>query len=189
MHRRDALRLLVTTAVPALAGLSPARLGAVGRSAHRTGRALQVLDAHQSATVLAIAEHIIPATDTPGARAARVDAFADVILAERYDDRERARFLAGLADVDARARATTGRSFLEATAEQQVAVLTALDAAALAARARDPSSQPFFREMKWLTLYGYYTSEIGVTEELRQSVIPGRYDPCIPVAIDRPGGS
>src|SRR5512134_501516 len=131
MHRRDALRLLVTTAVPALAGLSPARLGAVGRSAHRTGRALQVLDAHQSATLLAIAEHIIPATDTPGARAARVDAFADVILAERYDDRERARFLAGLADVDARARAATGRPFLEATAEQQVAVLTALDGAAL----------------------------------------------------------
>lgn len=189
MHRRDALRLLVTTAVPALAGLSPARLGAVGRSAHRTGRALQALDAHQSATLLAIAEHIIPATDTPGARAARVDAFADVILAERYDDRERARFLAGLADVDARARAATGRPFLEATAEQQVAILTALDGAALAARARDPSGQPFFREMKWLTLYGYYTSEIGVTEELRQSVVSGRYDPCIPVAIDRPGGS
>jgi hypothetical protein len=189
MHRRDALRLLVTTAVPALAGLSPARLGAVGRTAHRTGRALRVLDPHQSATLLAIAEHIIPATDTPGARAARVDAFVDVILAERYDDRERARFLAGLADVDARARAATGRPFLEAIAEAQVAVLTALDAAALAARQRDPSGQPFFREMKWLTLYGYYTSEIGVTEELRQSVISGRYDPCIPVAIDRPGGS
>jgi hypothetical protein len=92
--------------------------------------------------------------------------------------------------VDARCRAATGRPFIDASAAQQLAVLATHDAAALAARALDPSGpQPFFREMKWLTLFGYYTSEIGVTRELRQSIASGRYDPCAPVAPDGAGGS
>jgi hypothetical protein len=47
---------------------------------------------------------------------------------------------------------------------------------------------PFWHQVKFLTVYGYYTSKIGVTQELRSVVIPGRYDPCTATGIRAPGG-
>src|SRR2546422_11430118 len=96
MNRRELLRALGTAALlPPLSGLSPGRLVATGRRMHRRARsrALQVLDPHQSETVATIAELIIPATDTPGARAAQVDRFIDLLLADWATDDDRASFL------------------------------------------------------------------------------------------------
>src|SRR2546428_786105 len=93
MNRRELLRALGTAALlPPLSGLSPGRLVATGRGMHRRARSrdLQVLDPHQSETVATIAELIIPATDTPGARAAQVDRFIDLLLAEWATDDDRA---------------------------------------------------------------------------------------------------
>jgi hypothetical protein len=86
------------------------------------------LSAEQLELVATLAEHIIPRTDTPGARDAGVERFVDSILSDYYAAAERQRFLDGLADVDARARKAHGRAFLEVTPAQQVALLTALDA-------------------------------------------------------------
>src|SRR2546429_9237820 len=75
MNRRDLVRSLTTAiALPAISGLEPDTLFAVGRRAHRRARTggLQVLNPHQGETVATIAEMIVPATDTPGARAAQV---------------------------------------------------------------------------------------------------------------------
>jgi hypothetical protein len=38
----------------------------------------------------------------------------------------------------------------------------------------------FIRLMKELTLLGYYTSEVGATEELKYIAVPGRWDACVP---------
>src|SRR5437016_5729557 len=115
MNRRELLRVLGASA------LLPAPLGAAGRRLHARARSrgLQVLDPHQSETVATIAELIIPATDTPGARAAQVHRFIDLLLAEWAPDEDRASFLKGLADVDARARTAFGVDFLAATAAQR----------------------------------------------------------------------
>lgn len=43
-----------------------------------------------------------------------------------------------------------------------------------------PDAPPFFRQLKELTLAGYYTSEVGATEELRWNPAPGRYDADVP---------
>src|SRR5437660_1798199 len=137
MNRRDLVRALGTAALlPPLSGLSPGRLAATGRRAHRRARSrdLQVLDPHQSETVATMAELIIPATDTPGARAAQVDRFIDLLLAEWATDDDRAQFLKGLADVDARARTAFGGDFLSATDAQRGTILTQLDAEAQAQR-------------------------------------------------------
>src|SRR5437660_740243 len=64
-----------------------------------TPRALTV---DQLDLVATIAEHILPETDSPGARAVGVHRFIDAMLADSSPDEERRRFLAGLADVDAR---------------------------------------------------------------------------------------
>ncbi len=169
MNRRDALLLLAGTAA------IPDRLFAIGRSVHERVRAgsLRALTPHQNETVATIAELIIPKTDTPGARDAGVPAFIDVMLADWGDDEQRQFFTAGLANVDERSRAAFGKDFVGCTVQQQTQILTDLDA--------ELASKSFFQAMKWLTLTGYYTSEVGATTELHYRVVPGRYEPCYPL--------
>lgn len=188
MDRRAALRLLGASAAVAAV---PEDLAALGRSLHRTlGPAtdLKTLNQHQNATVVALTDIILPATDTPGAKAARVNEFIDVLLTDWFDPPDRDRFLAGLADVDARAHAAFGKDFVDGTPEQQTAIVQSLDDEATRWKASPPSTpeggrgpDPFSRELKWLTLFGYYTSEIGALQEQHYEIIPNRYGPCEPV--------
>ena len=182
MDRRDLLRSLTTAiAIPAISGLGTERLFVVGRRAHARARAggLQVLDPHQSETVATIADMIIPPTETPGARAAEVHRFIDLLLAEWAPDDDRKHFLEGLADVDARARAASATDFLSATAAQRATILTALDAEAQERRKSQRDAPPhFFDRMKFLTVFGYCTSDVGARGELHYEVIPGSYNGC-----------
>ena len=184
MNRREALLALGGAAVfadPLFAAARSlrARLG--------SGGALKVLDPHQNDTVVTIAEMIIPATDTPGATAAKVNEFVDLALGEWFADDERKRFLDGLAEVDARSNKRFGKDFTGGTSEQQTEMLQLLDAEVAGLRDADKQgthreaspSQSFFWNMKRVTLLAYFTSEIGQTEELHNPIIPGRYDGCV----------
>ncbi len=178
MNRREVLLLLAGT------GAIPDQLLAIGRAVHKRARVgtLRALNAHQNETVATIAELIIPKTDTPGAREAGVPAFIDVMLADWAGDDQRQMFTAGLANVDERSRALFGKEFVACSEAQQTQILTDLDAEL--ARLRDTksdASKNFFQAMKWLTLTGYYTSEVGATTELHYRVVPGRYEPCYPL--------
>ena len=156
---------------------APTLAGALSRStrpawATSAQWAPRTLSPAQLELVATVAEHIIPETDTPGARAAGVHRFVDTLLTDHYPTPERDRFLAGLADVDARARSRQGKTFVECTADQQVALLTEMDEAAYPAVQIDsprPQETWFFRRMKEVTLVGYYTSQIGATQELHPS--------------------
>lgn len=92
-----------------------------GASAPRT------LTVEQMALVTALVEHIIPRTDTPGARDAGVQKFVDDLLTDHYKAPERNRFLAGLRGVDVRALRAHKKKFMALTHGQQVAILTAMD--------------------------------------------------------------
>lgn len=182
MDRRSALGLLTATAAAAYA---PDELLSIGRSLHQ--RILQgtrrVLNAQQDATLLVLTDLILPATDTPGAKAAGVNAFVDLLLAEWLDPEDRDRFLKGLADVDTRARAAFGKDFIQGSAEQQAALLVALDDEAARWKASPEATrgpEPFYRNLKWVTLFGYFTSQVGAEQEEHYAIIPGRYVPCAP---------
>ncbi|MEK7730101.1 MAG: gluconate 2-dehydrogenase subunit 3 family protein [candidate division KSB1 bacterium] len=141
----------------------------------------QTLSPEQNELVTTIAEMIIPATDTPGAKAARVNEFIDIILTEWYPPAERTRFMNGVNELATRFQKAHGKKFLEGTPEQQTALLTALDNEALAARQTGAREIPFFGMMKELTLVGYYTSTIGMTEELEFQPATDRFEGCIPL--------
>ena len=148
----------------------------------------RTLGADQSAAVAEIAERILPATDTPGAKAARVDEFIDLMLTEWFTAEERHAFLRGLGQLETASRSRHQTAFTELEPEQMDGLLNAAEQEAVATRedvvvadgaaASDvsPASGPFFDVMKWLTLFGYYTSEVGMTEELEWEVFPGTYD-------------
>ncbi len=119
---------------------------------------------------------IVPATDTPGAKDAGVPVFIDKLLRDWVESEDRVRFQTGLAAVDEATQRTHGVAFREARPEQQNALLTRLDQAAMRAREEGAALLPFFATLKEWTLVGYYTSEIGATQELQWLANPGRYD-------------
>ncbi|MPY88264.1 MAG: gluconate 2-dehydrogenase subunit 3 family protein [Luteitalea sp.] len=137
-----------------------------------TGAASRTLSADQREMVLAMGEIILPETDTPGARAAAVDEFIDAMLTDFYPTERRDHFLAGLDRVDARARRAFGNGVTKLSPEQQLELVTTLNRETFqpgnGARAQpQEGEQSFFRTFKELVLVGYYTSEVGATEELR----------------------
>jgi hypothetical protein len=190
MQRREVIRIFGSIAAGSmLSQYSPDRLYAIGRATHeRLARrtALRLLDPHQHETVATLAELIIPETDTPGARAAGVSGFIDLIVAEWYTAEERTRFLEGIADIDRRSQVAIGRLFVEAPQSYQEQILSELESELLTFRqAGGKPEEHFFHQIKYLTLYGYYTSRVGVEHELHWTPIPDRYDPCVATGIGR----
>ena len=189
MHRRQALRLLASAATLPLLSREAFSLFQAVHDQMPEQPVLKTLNPHQNDTVSTIAEIIIPQTNTPGAKAARVNEFIDLILTEWYDEEEKSTFLTGLADVDSRTRDLYSKDFVECAEKQQVEVLQALDDEVAAGRAEAdvrrrrnrPPEKNFFFMMKQLTLVGYYTSQIGFEQELHGEIIPSRHASCVPL--------
>src|SRR5687768_4167511 len=193
MERRELVRWLVATAgISCLEGLSASELVAFGEEVHltpTTGQGFRALGAHAQRTVIAAAERIIPATDTPGATDAGVVAFVDKMLADWYTPAERSRFLAGLEELDRRCQSLQGKRFVDCTEADQVAVLTTFDDEVTASRRTRGTTNPndhWFAMLKYLTAFGYCTSEPAMRRTLGAWPRPTRYDGCAPVAIQRP---
>lgn len=108
----------------------------------------RTLSAQQLEMVATLADHIIPVTDTPGARQAGVHRLVDVLLSDYYGPAERDRFLAGLADVNARAMRACGSPFLRCSPSQQIQVMTAMDAEAYPPKEVLAKAEPQISEMQ-----------------------------------------
>jgi len=192
MYRRDLLRWLSAAAV---APVLPPQLSLLLRLAHPvSGYTLRTFNSHQNDIVVAMIDLILPGTDTPGAKAARVNEFMDVILTDWATEEEHKRFLNGLDEVDTRSKALFNKDFVEASASQQTTLLEALDDAVdwqhgpVEEKTDTPAGIPFiqlkgefFRSFKLMTIHGYYTSEIGMTQELKLEIIPGAFHGCVPL--------
>ena len=112
----------------------------------------------------ALADVIIPETDTPGASEAGVTEFVSALVDGWLDDEDRDRFLAGLDTVDPMARELFGANFAECSAEQKAQLVGDLDAevAGLREAPEVTSFRHFFHDVKRFTLTAYFTSEVGL---------------------------
>src|SRR5215469_774227 len=185
MLRRDLLRVLSAAAVVPV--LPPEVTLLLKQAQTSAGYGLRILTPHQNAIVVAMIDLLIPATDTPGAKAARVNEFMDVILTDWATAEESARFLAGLDDVDTQANALFGKSFLETSPAQQSAMLQALDDSVdwLHGPPSDPAVSPDrdFNQLRCAfgppfpptTVASYYTTEIAQPPQLKREIIPGAF--------------
>lgn len=151
-----------------------------------------------------IADVIIPATDTPGARQANVGEFARMMVADWFDEPDRKRFVTGLGICQADLKSRFGREFADLSSAKKVEAVAAILNPAEKQLANAPkvavrnapanptgptappmiAKPPFIIVMKRLTVLGYYTSEIGASQELELNIVPGRYDSC---AHEEPG--
>jgi hypothetical protein len=138
--------------------------------------------------VKALADMILPRTDTPAASDAGVSEFIDLILTEWYDAPERTHFLDGLATVDSQSRTLFQKNFIDCSTEQRGKLLIELGAKMLegavpGSRRRSvqrpaPPKTNFYADFRRLVLTAFYTSEAGATQALHYEVIPEQYQGC-----------
>jgi hypothetical protein len=130
----------------------------------------------------ALVDTILPATETPGAREARVFVFVDLALRDCYSAEEQQLFTAGLEALADQSQARHGRPFEACSPEERQALLAPLDAASYAPDTGARGS--FIRILKDLTLVGFFTSRIGATRVLAYEAVPGGFQGCLKL---RPG--
>ena len=108
-------------------------------------------------------KQFIPATNTPGAKAAKVGAFMTVMVKDCYDEKDQKIFREGMDKINAAADKKFDKSFMELSADQRHELLVALDNEQKEYGKNKKKDDPnhYFRLMKELTLLGYFTSEIG----------------------------
>lgn len=139
------------------------------------------LTADEMRTVTAMADQIIPRTDTPGAVDVGVPAFIDRMLAGYYQDKERGIIRTGLGAVSTDGAELAGKHFADLTSEQQVTLMTEYDRIAYSPRPAG-SDPDFFRMIKELTIIGFCTSEAGATKLMNYNQNPGPYRGDVPLS-------
>jgi gluconate 2-dehydrogenase gamma chain len=180
MLRREAIRRISiclggTVSAPVLSGIL-AGCSAPESSQYFSPRSLS---SDQFEVVGLIAESILPRTSTPGALDAGVDRFIDTLLTDYYSTDNRRALLIELEDFVQRANSAFPESFVNLTTERQKEFVKSVDEETFPSTEDEvsvkytdvdepaaPDYRPFFWQLKEWVLAGYYTSEMGATEEL-----------------------
>lgn len=147
------------------------------------------LSPQQAHTIGEIAETILPKTDTPGAKELGVPQFIDQMLKDLMSPEDQADFLAGLKQLEDTCEDTYDKPFAECNVQQREEFLLKLDNEAAKSppsvwgiTLAPPSPTPFFRRLKSLTLFGYFSTEKVGTEILSYDPIPMGYIGCLPLS-------
>lgn len=132
----------------------------------------------QSDIVTAIADVIIPKTETSGALDAGVPAFIDSLMADVYPKDAQESFSAGITEFES-AAAEGGKGFLDQDTTERAATLQrAIDAALTGEHAQ----KPFILVARELTLVGFFSSKVGITENMDYVAVPTAYHGCVPLS-------
>ncbi|PZR26793.1 MAG: Twin-arginine translocation pathway signal [Citrobacter freundii] len=198
MNRRELLRLVTLATGSALIG---SELLLSGCNSTETTTSFTTLSAGEMAFLDEVGETILPATSSPGAKAAEVGKFINIMIRDCYEKDDQQTLRNGIPAIDKAAEKMHGSAFLKCTPEQREQLLISLDKEAkeyqqqknkfdseqddLAKKARQENNASFKKEkmpphyftmMKQLVMIGFFTSKAGATQALRHVAVPGRYD-------------
>ena len=196
MDRRELLKMIAVLTGAAVVGGDVFLSGCTSPAKDDTW-----FTANRIALLDEVGETIIPATDTPGAKAAKVGEFMKVIVNDCYPQESQEAFKKGLETLQDACKKMHGKNFMECSAEERKSFLMSLEEEATkynvpveeADKARreemkkqgkeyDFVGKPrhYYTMMKQLTLWGYFTSKEGATLALRHLPVPGKYDGAYP---------
>ena len=170
ISRREAIR----RAALAAGVLLSAEWLSIVDGARSGAQTMRLAPAHASLAG-AIADRIIPRTDTPGAVDVGVPAFIDLLYAEFMTPAEQKMLTEGLDGVEAAAKSARGASFVTLAADRQDELLRSI------AKAEEGRDQGFFGLIRSATVLGYFTSEQVGKTVLHYDPVPGAYDGCVPI--------
>jgi hypothetical protein len=176
MTRRQAIRGAASVVGGTIAATQFTAFMSRAAFAADEGSPPQFFDENRFALVERIVDLMIPETDTPGATAAGVHYFIDLMLDEWASADRQRRFRNGVDGLAARL-SPGDRDFLAVSTDEQLVRLKALDKAAFT----ENGDGDFFREFKRLALFGYYSSEAGATVELQYEALTPDYKACVPI--------
>ena len=162
---REAIKVLAagSTAFFPLSQLgSPPAVQAAAAAAPVDGWAPRFLSSRQDELVTTLAELLLPQTDAPGARAALVNRHIDLVLDDETPEVQRA-FLDGLAWVEAKSRERFNAKFVDAGEQRQIELLTEMSESS---GGELSPGHAFFLDVRERTVFAYYTSKIGIHDEL-----------------------
>jgi hypothetical protein len=174
LTRREAIKTIgvgvgVIASLPVLG--NPATAQEVAHSHHSPqaatparARALKFFTVEENRTIIEMSERIIPADDhSPGATAVQVNEYIDLVVSES-PDATRQTWREGLAAINKMSSEKFRKPFADASVDQQTQLLKDISK-----NERSPQTveERFFRTIKYATIDGYYTSEIGIKKELQ----------------------
>jgi gluconate 2-dehydrogenase gamma chain len=136
------------------------------------------LTAAELALVAEIAEIMIPKTETSGAKDAGVPAFIDAALDGVYPPADRERFRAGREEFEAAIKAS-GKPFLEREPAERADIVKRTLENALST---DHDPKPFILMTRELALLGYFTSRVGIADNMEYVSVPKEFHGCVPVS-------
>ena len=120
---------------------------------------------------------VIPNTETLGAAEIDTHGFIDNQLLHCHTKAEQEEVFKLLALINDTAKKSFSSLFIELSDEQQFQLLTELD---LGKKRFNQTQRQTFKALKKLICIGYYTSEVGATQELRYEPLPGGFKGSIP---------
>ena len=172
MNRRDALASIALLVGGTLVGAEAFLTGC-----KTTGKKEGLFAVDDIALLDEVGETILPATATPGAKAAQIGQFMKTIVTDCYDEKDQKTFTDGIGKLNDASKKKYDKGFIELQPNQRHDLLVALDAEAKDYNGKKKDSDPhhYFSLMKQLTVWGYFTSEPGATKALRYLPVPGKY--------------
>lgn len=202
MNRRELLKLITVLTGASVVGadlfLTGCKSGSTGEAGF-TATDISLMDE--------IGETIIPATDTPGAKATRIGEFMKTMVNDCYRPAEQKVFTGGLGLLEKACKKEYGKSFMDCSPKERHDFLVTLEKEAKAFNLKrdeedkprkeahelgnnglpwkerkdfEPTPSHYYTMIKQLALWGFFTSEIGMTKVLRHLPVPGKYDGNVP---------
>lgn len=125
----------------------------------------------QAESVAALCEAIIPKTETPGARDARVHEFIDLQLSAEADVQQRL-FLDGLEWLERRSKKEFRKGLSECSTEEVGTLLEPISDAHESHAEELKVGASFFGNVKRRTIFAFYTTEEGWVQDLGMPAHP-----------------
>ena len=180
MNRREALKnftLLLS------AGFSITTLGLTGCQSGSEQEKETVFNEEHENILAEIADTIIPDTDTPGAKKAGVGSFIVMMMNDCYPESTRKVVIEGVNGVQERSKSDHKKPFISLSFDDRESLLKKMEEEVKTENevwksGSKTTSPEFFKLVRDLTLFGYFTSEIGATQALSYVAIPGKYEEC-----------
>jgi hypothetical protein len=201
MDRRELLKMIALITGTAVVGADYFLIGC----APENKEGADVFTQDDVALLDEVGETILPRTDTPGAKDAAIGMFMTVIVTDCYAEQDQKVFFEGMKQLNALAKEKYGAKFVGLDQSNREELLRILEDEAKEFNkevnqfnseqnqkereefergnltfVKEQKSSHYYSMMKQLTLWGFFTSEVGATQALRHVAVPGRYEGCIP---------
>lgn len=190
MERRELLKMIAVLTGASVVGAEVFLSGCKSQSKKVAG-----FNPEQIALLDEVGETIIPTTDTPGAKATKIGDFMKIMVTDCYTQAEQDEFIKGISSLNEACKKLHGKIFMNCNQEQRKILLVSLEKESKVYNTQRAEKEKVSREnarktmsteyieppshyysmIKQLTLFGYFTSEIGSKQALKFLPVPGKY--------------